>query len=70
MSNNKRVVDSGILGCGWFGYIVTPDGKGGCWQLDTRRRLDRLIGREVRVEGVRTDFNWLSVDSIEPLSWE
>jgi|CXWL01.1.fsa_nt_gi hypothetical protein len=67
MSNNKRVVTSGILGRGQFGYIVTPGGQGGCWQLDTRRRLDTLLGREVTVEGMRCDFNWLSVDSIEPL---
>ena len=70
MSNNKRVATSGILGRGPFGYIVTPGGQGGCWQLDTRRRLDCLIGREVTVKGVRCDFNWLSVDSIEPLSRE
>ena len=51
MSNNKRVTTSGILGRGQFGYIVTPGGQGGCWQLDTCRRLDCLIGREVTVRG-------------------
>ncbi|MEC3910073.1 DUF5818 domain-containing protein [Sphingobium sp. CR2-8] len=39
---------------------------GGQWQLLALGRHDRLLGRRVRVEGVRDDHDVAAVNSIAP----
>lgn len=39
---------------------------GGEWELDTAKSVRHLLGRPVKVSGVRADFNLIDVDKIEP----
>jgi hypothetical protein len=56
--------ETGILMQDSRGYILSISG-GGHWRLELlcRIRPDQL-GTRVRVQGIRTDFNTISVDSL------
>lgn len=47
------------------GGLVLGVRDGGTWRLDADWRARRLLGRRVRVTGVRDDFDLLAVKSIE-----
>lgn len=38
---------------------------GGQWALDLNRSAHALVGRRVRLEGIRSGFNLIDVDRIE-----
>lgn len=46
------------------GWIVLRRDDGGRWRLDLARRHEELLGRRVRVEGVRSGFDLLDVRRI------
>ena len=58
---------------GWLnqqrGQLVLHRDLGGTWVLDTGFRTSwrarRLLGKRVRVQGVRDDFNLLAVSALE-----
>lgn len=37
---------------------------GGRWRLERSREVEKLIGRRVEIEGVRAEFDLLTVDAI------
>jgi hypothetical protein len=45
------------------GHVLRVDG-GGVWTLDPDRRLHQWLGQRVTIEGVRTGFDFLSVERI------
>jgi hypothetical protein len=47
-------------------FLVLQRDDGGRWRLDTARRVERLLGRRVRVQGMRSGFDLLDVCRIEP----
>jgi hypothetical protein len=53
----------GRLEQGPFGLVLRPSGRG-VWELETRRRERRLVGKEVEVVGHRAGFNGLICDQI------
>ena len=55
----------GRLEQGPYGLVLRADG-GGVWELETRRRARRLVGREVEAIGHRAGFNGLVCDQIWP----
>lgn len=58
--------ESGLLLREGRGLVLCPD-AGGTWRLDASREAGKLIGRRVRVRGLRAGFDLLDVQSIEPL---
>lgn len=48
-------------------WIVLARDDGGRWRLDGPRRMDRALGRRVRVVGVRAEFDLLDVERFELL---
>ncbi len=67
MPMGSRHTVTGTLGYGQFVWAIHAD-EGGAWELEfgiiTWFRARRLFGRRVVIEGVRTGFNLLSVQSI------
>jgi hypothetical protein len=55
----------GRLEKGPYGLVLRADG-GGVWELETRRRARRFLGREVEVVGHRAGFNGLVCDQVWP----
>lgn len=47
--------------------LVLDRDAGGCWRLDSTRKALRLVGRRVRVQGIRDGFDLLAVTRIEPI---
>lgn len=56
----------GTIRRGWFCYELVTE-SGACWRLDTARRLDYLVGREVFVEGQPYGPGLMRLRDIEPL---
>lgn len=56
----------GLLLEGTIYPVIRADG-GGQWRLDLPRGLRTLIGRRVRVSGIRSDFDMLDVTEGELL---
>lgn len=54
---------TGLLRPGKLGPVLHID-DGGKWRLDCDRRYAHLLGRRVVVDGVRSDFDLLSVEQI------
>lgn len=54
---------TGLLRTGKVGSVLQIDG-GGEWRLDCDRRYEHLLGHRVVVDGVRSDFDVLSVERI------
>lgn len=48
------------------GQLVLERACGGTWRLDVGWRIRRLVGRRVRIVGVRADFDLLDVKSATP----
>lgn len=48
------------------GQLVLDRACGGTWRLDAGWRVRRLVGRRVRIVGVRADFTLLDVKSATP----
>jgi hypothetical protein len=46
------------------GLVLRPD-DGGEWRLDAGWSVRRLIGRRVRLEGTRVEFNTIDVRLVE-----
>ncbi|MGA1854058.1 DUF5818 domain-containing protein [Sphingobium sp. HT1-2] len=46
-------------------YPVLRVADGGEWRLDCSRSCRHLLGRRVRVVGMRSDFDMLDVERIE-----
>lgn len=55
----------GRLEKGPYGLVLRADG-GGVWELETRRRARRFLGREVEVVGHRAGFNGLVCEQVWP----
>lgn len=64
MPRGTRHVDAGVLMTDRGQYVLERDG-GGTWRLDAPWRARRLLGQRVRIEGIRIDFDVLSVTTIE-----
>ncbi len=54
---------TGLLRPGKLGPVLQIDDGGG-WRLDCDRPYTHLMGRRVDVDGVRSDFDLLSVERI------
>jgi hypothetical protein len=67
MPRGSRHVETGVLLEGPHGLVLRRD-EGGEWQLDAPFSARRLVGRRVRVEGVRDGFDLLAVTAIEPVN--
>lgn len=69
MPIGSRHTITGTIGPGRFGWVLNVNG-GGQWELEagffTLRRIRRLAGRQVVIEGERSGFNLLWVKSIRP----
>lgn len=65
MPKGTRHIVSGILADSPRGYVLRVDG-GGAWTLEPKRSLRNWLRRHVTVEGVRTGFDFLTVERIEP----
>lgn len=54
---------------GWLreadGDLVLQREEGGRWRLDASRDVRRLVGRKVRLTGIRAEFDLLDVQSVE-----
>lgn len=63
MPRGSHHVLTGIL---WEGHLlpILRVDDGGEWRLDVSGQHRQLLGRRVRVEGTRTDFDILWVDNI------
>lgn len=57
---------TGLLLTSGRAVILRVD-DGGEWRLDLRGSYHRLLSRRVRVRGVRSDFDLIGVDRIEPV---
>ena len=55
----------GRLEQGAYGLVLRVDG-GGVWELETRRRVRRLVGSKVEVVGHRAGFNGLACEQVWP----
>lgn len=55
----------GRLEQGPYGLLLRAAG-GGVWELETRRRARRLVGKEVEAIGHRAGFNGLVCDQVWP----
>lgn len=65
-----EVSETGILLRDSHGYLLSMPG-GGHWRLeDIRHVRSGLLGSRVRIEGMRVEFNTISVDRIEQLGRE
>lgn len=64
MPRGSRHVETGLL-LTENGVLVLQCDDGGTWRLDARRSAHRLLGRRVRAEGVRDEFDLLAVTKIE-----
>lgn len=64
----QQIDDTGIIWPGAFGLMLkkNPDPIQG-WVLDSCIDLKPWIGRSVRIQGERYDFNAMIVRSIEPI---
>lgn len=47
-------------------WLILKRDDGGRWRLDASRKAERLLGRRVRIEGVRSGFDLLDVKRVEP----
>ncbi len=45
--------------------IVLEADSGGIWELDADRPVGKLLGKRVRVQGIRSGFNLLDVECIK-----
>jgi len=48
------------------GRLILQRDDGGCWRLDGPEASGHLLGRRVRVEGVRSGFDVLEVSRVLP----
>ncbi|WP_031295506.1 DUF5818 domain-containing protein [Sphingobium ummariense] len=53
-----------LLDDGFYPVLRVRDG--GEWRLDMSQRYRHLLGRQVRVVGIRDDFDLLAVEEIGP----
>lgn len=67
MPRGSRHIETGMLLEGRHGLVLRRD-EGGEWRLDAPLRAQRLVGRRVRVDGVRDGFDLLAVTAIEPVN--
>lgn len=49
------------------GQLVLERAYGGTWRLDAGWRARKLLGRRVRITGIRDGFDLLAVMSVTPL---
>lgn len=63
MPRGSRQRLTGLLRPGKLGPVLQIDGGGG-WRLDCDRPYTHLMGRRVIVDGIRSDFDLLSVERI------
>jgi hypothetical protein len=63
MPRGTRHTLTGLLDWTERGHILRVDG-GGVWTLDPDRALRKWLGKRVTIEGVRTGFDFLSVERI------
>lgn len=56
----------GLLLSGNFYPVLRVDG-GGQWRLDLPAKFRKLIGKRVRVEGTRSEFDMLDVSMVTKL---
>lgn len=63
MPKGKRYTVSGLLGRAPSGYKLEMEG-GGFWELDISANVEKLIGKNVTVEGARMGFNLIFVDKL------
>ena len=47
-------------------YPILRVADGGEWRLDISKQHQHLLGRRVKVRGIRDGFDLLAVDHIEP----
>ena len=59
----RHVVEGLLLRSAAGGLVLRADG-GGEWRLDAGWRARRLVGRRVRVEGLRDGHDLLAVEQI------
>lgn len=67
MPRGSRHIETGFLFEGRQGLVLRRD-DGGEWRLDAPLSARRLLGRHVRVDGVREGFDILAVTAIEPVN--
>lgn len=48
------------------GVLILQRDDGGRWRIEEDRKVRRYLGRRVAVEGVRSGFDWLTVENITP----
>lgn len=46
------------------GTLILQRDDGGRWRIDESRAVRRHLGRRVVIQGQRTGFDWLTVESI------
>ncbi|KPF78343.1 hypothetical protein IP88_04115 [alpha proteobacterium AAP81b] len=66
MPRGKPYQLEGLLLPGRFYFLTLSLDGGGYWELDGPPKLRRLIGRRVRISGVRGGFNLIDVHKFEP----
>lgn len=66
MPRGSRHVETGLL-LTENGALVLLRDDGGRWRLDVGRSAHRLLGRRVRIECVREDFDLVAVKRIEAI---
>lgn len=67
MPRGSRHIETGHLLEGRHGLVLRRD-EGGEWRLDAPPRARRLLGRRVRIDGIRDGFDLLAVTAIEPVN--
>lgn len=71
MPHGSHLSETGWLNADDAGQLVLRRDGGGRWRLDAslwvRWRARNLIGRRVRLSGIRDGFDILTVQAIKPL---
>lgn len=67
MPRGSRHIETGLLFERNHGIVLRRD-DGGEWRLDAPRKARRLLGRRVRIDGVRDGFDLLAVTAIQPVN--
>jgi hypothetical protein len=63
MPIGKRHAEEGLLSRD-AGFLILQRDDGGQWRLEVDAPAERLLGRRVRIEGVRSGFDLLEVTGI------
>jgi hypothetical protein len=66
MPLGTRYEETGLLLREGRWLVLCPD-AGGTWRLDADRKAAELVGRRVRIVGLRAGFDLLDVQSIDLL---